>query len=443
MAKTKQDPAMELGPSSGGDENEEQGLVLRVPTAEAIFPAEKESEIRADIAKLVKKYTGFKIESKADYETLKRELSTLVKKRTMVDGTNGWRLSTNRIVNAIGAKILSILEPAETLLASIKKAYDDVEAVKAAAIKAVADKLLADRKNEMFALGAKYDGSAYVLGNVEIYPEDLPGEAYLLKIEKMRAEKVRLDEVAIEAKKDALELQRRNELLLVGASFDEATGRMTLAHLSCWTEHRRNDTDDEWAGWLAKFKECKAGIDANAKKETDRIEQENKALRDQLAALKAEKEKPVDVPPNVGSELNTLTSLLEKADTPVVEAMQAIVETAKGFGESVDQLDDAAKEADENIGLATPVVVDPPTKYERAAEIHQPRIYEQPVAKVDPPAVPAKFQPILLSDLDTTELLHAYQSGAYAFARKAMNHFSQIGRDEWVAFWGEFLASTK
>lgn len=379
MAKsTKQDPTLELGPSSAEDENEEQGLVLRVPTAEAIFPAEKETEIRADIAKLVNKYTGFKIESKADYETLKKELSTLVKKRTMVDGTNGWRLSTNRIVNAIGAKILSILEPAETLLASIKKQYDDAEAIKAAAIKAAADKLLADRKAEVFALGGKYDGSAYVLGNVEIYPEDLPGEAYLLKIEKMRAEKSRLDEVERvrlenEAKEREAELERQRLA-------KEAAEKLAADNL--------------------------------------RIEQENKALRDQLAALQAEKEKPVEVP-----------AVIEP--TPKAEEVLAALNEPTG----------------------EPVVVDPLTKYERAAQLHPPRIFEQPVttteqpvAKVDPPAAtaaPAKFQPMEIDFVNEPDLVHAYQSGGYAFAKAAKAKFPQIGVSDWKALWEEFLAATK
>ncbi len=388
MAKSKQDPTLELGPSSAEDEN--QGIFLPVPIADMILPPEKELQLKAEMVALSDKYRGFEIKSKQDYENLKADLKYIAERRILVDGKDGWRVVVKRMADTISGKLLAILEPAEAILKGIKKAYDDAEAERLRLAKEAADKLIADRKSDMFGLGAKYDGSAYVLGNVEIYPEDLPKDDYLLKIEKMRAEKERLDEVE-RVRKEKEEKERQEEL-----------------------ERQR----------VAKEEAEKLAAD-NA-----RIEAENKALRDQLAALNAAKVEPLV---NVQKPIEEFAALLDAASVPNMEDMPATlnepagnpVVTAAPLMRPNPILDTTDRDA-EKYG---PVVVPPVTK--------------SPDVPATVTASPAKFVPMEIDFANDADLVHAYQSGAYAFAKQARAKFPSITVSEWKSLWDEFLAGTK
>ena len=233
--KNPVDPQLEIGPviDAPNDQAMEDGtdLILVVPTFEAILPPRQEQKIIADMSAMIKKYTGFVIKTKADYEQLKADHTSLRSKRTAIDGKDGWRLSVKRLADKIGERLLGHIEPVEQLLAAIKKTYDDAEAEKARLIKEAKERLIASRKQELFTIGAMFNGSAFVMGTVQVYPEDLETDDYLPKIDAVKTEKARLDELE-RVRKEQEEADRKKreeeaeEARLAQVAKDEAAAKL-------------------------------------------------------------------------------------------------------------------------------------------------------------------------------------------------------------------------
>ena len=187
MAKTKNEIE---------DKNQDSGnqLILAVPSVQAILPPEQEEKIAQEMALYSKKYKGFEIKSKKDYEDLKVDLKAVRDKRILVDGKDGWRVQVKRLADTVSATLLSYFEPVEAQLAAIKKTYDDAEAERIRLEKEAREKLIRDRTAAIYAVGGVFNGSAYVVGDAEIYPDDLGSDGFDAKLEAMKAERVRIDE---------------------------------------------------------------------------------------------------------------------------------------------------------------------------------------------------------------------------------------------------------
>ncbi len=202
----------------------EVSLVLTVPRVEAILPKDQEEKIAAEMALYSKKYEGFQIKSKKDYEDLKTDLKAVRDKRILVDGKDGWRVQVKRLADTVSSTLLSYFEPVEAQLNAIKKTYDDAEAERIRLEKEAREKLIKDRTNAIYAVGGVFNGSAYVVGDAEIYPEDLPTDVFEAKLEAMKAERIRLDEAErvrkLEAERLAREEQERQRLAKEKADAD-------------------------------------------------------------------------------------------------------------------------------------------------------------------------------------------------------------------------------
>ena len=176
------------------DNDGEVSLVLAVPSVQAILSPEQETKIAQEMALYSKKYEGFQVKSKKDYEDLKADIKAVRDKRILVDGKDGWRVQVKRLADTVSSKLLSYFEPVEAQLNAIKKTYDDAEAERIRIEKEAREKLIRDRTAAVYAIGGVFNGSAYVVGDAEIYPEDLPSDGFEAKLEAMKAERIRLDE---------------------------------------------------------------------------------------------------------------------------------------------------------------------------------------------------------------------------------------------------------
>lgn len=189
------------------DNDGEVSLVLAVPSVHAILSPEQETKIAQEMALYSKKYEGFQIKSKKDYEDLKADLKAVRDKRILVDGKEGWRVQVKRLADTVSSTLLSYFEPVEAKLNAIKKTYDDAEAERIRLEKEARAKLIQDRTAAVYAIGGVFNGSAYVVGDAEIYPEDLPSDGFEAKLEAMKAERVRIDEAERVRKAEAERLR--------------------------------------------------------------------------------------------------------------------------------------------------------------------------------------------------------------------------------------------
>lgn len=199
----------------------EISLELVVPQARMLINETQEKEMQAEADKLLVKYPAdFTIKTKADYEGLKSDLRKTVKMRTQTDE---WRKSIKRVADEVSDKIQRLFDPAEKRMAAIKKQYDDAEAERLRIEKEAREKLIDDRKEAIYAVGGVFNGSAYVVGDAEIFPEDLPTDGFEAKLETMKAERVRLDEEERLRKAEAerLRLEEAERVRLAKIKADE------------------------------------------------------------------------------------------------------------------------------------------------------------------------------------------------------------------------------
>ena len=249
------------------DNDGEVSLVLAVPSVQAILSPEQETKIAQEMALYSKKYEGFQIKSKKDYEDLKADLKAVRDKRILVDGKDGWRVQVKRLADTVSSTLLSYFEPVEAKLNAIKKTYDDAEAERIRLEKEARAKLIQDRTNAIYGVGGVFNGSAYVVGDAEIYPEDLPTDGFESKLEAMKAERVRIDEAERIRKAEAERLRL------------EEVERQRLAKEKADADARR-------------IAELEAKLKAQ-EDEAARIAAEEKARQDRLDAIeKARETKP-------------------------------------------------------------------------------------------------------------------------------------------------------
>ena len=244
----------------------EVSLVLAVPSVQAILSPEQETKIAQEMALYSKKYEGFQVKSKKDYEDLKADLKAVRDKRILVDGKDGWRVQVKRLADTVSSTLLSYFEPVEAKLNAIKKTYDDAEAERIRIEKEARAKLIQDRTAAVYAIGGVFNGSAYVVGDAEIYPEDLPSDGFEAKLEAMKAERVRIDEAERIRKAEAERLRL------------EEAERQRLAK-------EKADAD------AREIAELKAKLKAQ-EDEAARIAAEEKARQDRLDAIEKAREVP-------------------------------------------------------------------------------------------------------------------------------------------------------
>lgn len=231
-------------------------LVLVVPQARMLIDEPQEAEMQAVANELLAKYPAdFQIKTKSDYENLKADLRKTVKMRTQTDK---WRKSIKRVADEVSDKIQRLFDPAEKRMAAIKKTYDDAEAERIRLEKEERAKLIQDRTNSIYAVGGVFNGSAYVVGDAEIYPEDLPTDGFEAKLEAMKAERVRIDEAErlrlAEAERLRLEEAERQRLAQEKADADAREIAELKAKLKA--------QDDEAARIAAEESERKDSLDA-------------------------------------------------------------------------------------------------------------------------------------------------------------------------------------
>ena len=243
----------------------EVSLVLVVPQARMLIDEPQEAEMQAVANELLAKYPAdFQIKTKSDYENLKADLRKTVKMRTQTDE---WRKSIKRVADEVSDKIQRLFDPAEKRMAAIKKTYDDAEAERIRIEKEAREKLIRDRTAAVYAIGGVFNGSAYVVGDAEIYPEDLPSDGFEAKLEAMKAERVRIDEAERIRKAEAERLRL------------EEAERQRLAKEKADADARR-------------IAELEAKLKAQ-EDEAARIAAEEKARQDRLDAIeKARETKP-------------------------------------------------------------------------------------------------------------------------------------------------------
>ena len=247
------------------DNDGEVSLVLVVPQARMLIDEPQEAEMQAVANELLAKYPAdFQIKTKSDYENLKADLRKTVKMRTQTDE---WRKSIKRVADEVSDKIQRLFDPAEKRMAAIKKTYDDAEAERIRIEKEAREKLIRDRTAAVYAIGGVFNGSAYVVGDAEIYPEDLPSDGFEAKLEAMKAERVRIDEAERIRKAEAERLRL------------EDVERQRLAKEKADADARR-------------IAELEAKLKAQ-EDEAARIAAEEKARQDRLDAIeKARETKP-------------------------------------------------------------------------------------------------------------------------------------------------------
>jgi len=263
MAKTKN----EIEDNDGVSQ-----LILAVPSVQAILPPEQEEKIAQEMALYSKKYKGFEIKSKKDYEDLKVDLKAVRDKRILVDGKDGWRVQVKRLADTVSATLLSYFEPVEAQLNAIKKTYDDAEAERIRIEKEAREKLIRDRTAAIYAVGGVFNGSAYVVGDAEIFPEDLSSDGFDAKLEAMKAERVRIDEAERVRKAEAERLRL------------EEVERQRLAKEKADADARR-------------IAELEAKLKAQ-ETEAARIAAEEKARKSRLDAIEKAREVPKVIPPD-------------------------------------------------------------------------------------------------------------------------------------------------
>lgn len=251
----------------------EVSLVLVVPQARMLIDEPQEAEMQAVANELLAKYPAdFQIKTKSDYENLKADLRKTVKMRTQTDE---WRKSIKRVADEVSDKIQRLFDPAEKRMAAIKKTYDDAEAERIRVEKEARAKLIQDRTAAVYAIGGVFNGSAYVVGDAEIYPEDLPSDGFEAKLEAMKAERIRLDDAERIRKAEAERLRL------------EEVERQRLAQ-------EKADAD------AREIAELKAKLKAQ-EDEAARIAAEEKARQDRLDAI----EKAREVKPEPPFTINT------------------------------------------------------------------------------------------------------------------------------------------
>ena len=248
------------------DNDGEVSLVLAVPSVQAILSPKHEAKIAQEMALYSKKYEGFQVKSKKDYEDLKADLKAVRDKRILVDGKDGWRVQVKRLADTVSSTLLSYFEPVEAKLNAIKKTYDDAEAERIRIEKEAREKLIRDRTAAVYAIGGVFNGSAYVVGDAEIYPEDLPSDGFEAKLEAMKAERVRIDEAERIRKAEAERLRL------------EEAERQRLAKEKADADARR-------------IAELEAKLKAQ-EDEAARIAAEEKARQDRLDAIEKAREVP-------------------------------------------------------------------------------------------------------------------------------------------------------
>ena len=246
------------------DNDGEVSLVLVVPQARMLIDEPQEAEMQAVANELLAKYPAdFQIKTKSDYENLKADLRKTVKMRTQTDE---WRKSIKRVADEVSDKIQRLFDPAEKRMAAIKKTYDDAEAERIRIEKEAREKLIRDRTAAVYAIGGVFNGSAYVVGDAEIYPEDLPSDGFEAKLEAMKAERVRIDEAERIRKAEAERLRL------------EEAERQRLAKEKADADARR-------------IAELEAKLKAQ-EDEAARIAAEEKARQDRLDAIEKAREVP-------------------------------------------------------------------------------------------------------------------------------------------------------
>ena len=259
MAKTKNEIE---------DDGSEVSLVLVVPQARMLIDEPQEAEMQAVANELLAKYPAdFQIKTKQDYENLKSDLRKTVKMRTQTDE---WRKSIKRVADEVSDKIQRLFDPAEKRMAAIKKTYDDAEAERIRLEKEAREKLISDRTAAVYAIGGVFNGSAYVVGDAEIYPEDLPSDGFDAKLEAMKAERVRIDEAERVRKAEAERLRL------------EEVERQRLAK-------EKADAD------AREIAELKAKLKAQEDEQL-RLDREAKDRQDRLDAIEKAREVPKVIP---------------------------------------------------------------------------------------------------------------------------------------------------